>query len=226
MSGVDLLHLLGDSVDLFSKIDQTFNFCVLDTETTGLDFRVENLLEVACIKCGLSGGKILKRNKYHSLIGHDNIEIPEHITAMTGINVEDLVGAPKFNDISNFLLENYLSKRPIFAHNAEFDALFLCKYDLRFLSLMYIDTAKMARALLPGLVKYGDMKPYRQIRLQELFGIKGEDAHDAANDVEVLLSITCNLLGLLTVRDDLILYDFIIKRNVLEKQLVKERRCL
>ncbi|MCH8941827.1 MAG: 3'-5' exonuclease, partial [Bacteroidetes bacterium] len=71
-------------------------FCVLDTETTGLAAGRNNIIEI-----GIVVVKNLKiSEKYHSMINPGR-HIPANITMITGITNKEVEDAPFFEDIAN-----------------------------------------------------------------------------------------------------------------------------
>lgn len=100
---------------------------VLDTETSGLDFRRDEIIEFAAVVLQLQDGQCACVQEYDELIQlSPNKRLDPKITALTGISEEDLCtrGIEKqalCHDIARMLAENTL----IVAYNAHFDLSFL-----------------------------------------------------------------------------------------------------
>ena len=78
--------------------DKTFSqavFSVIDFETTGTSPRTSRAIEVGIVK--IENLKII--DSFQSLI-NPNQYIPPFITSLTGIENDDLMHAPSFEDIS------------------------------------------------------------------------------------------------------------------------------
>jgi len=208
--------------DLFNStvVDKDMSFCVLDTETTGLDQNTDHLLEVACTRCRLRSGVIKRVDLFHSFVKCDT-DIPDYITAMTRIKSSSMDDAPRPSMVMGNLL-SFIGNSMVFAHNAEFDALFLTKYDLRFLSIIFVDTVSIARFLLPGLNNISKDRPYRQIRLLELFGMDTKKSHSAKDDAMALTNLVCMFINMLNVKSEKTFSDFIVKRGALAKKMSRK----
>ncbi len=91
----------------------------LDTETTGLDFKSDRLIEIGCIK--LDGRKDVRQltDEFHCLINPER-EVPEEAIAIHQITNEMLADKPKFAEVVDSFLE-YVRDAELLIHNAEFD---------------------------------------------------------------------------------------------------------
>jgi DNA polymerase III epsilon subunit family exonuclease len=90
----------------------------IDLETTGLSPLVDRIIEIAAFKITKNGDSI-----FTTLINPE-IPIPPHTTAIHNITNEMIIGAPKLIEVLAELKE-FLSERPIVAHNAKFDLGFI-----------------------------------------------------------------------------------------------------
>lgn len=128
-------------------------YVVLDLETTGLNSRTDQIIEIACIV--VMNHEVKK--KYTALIG-SSIPVPSSTANMTGIDNKLLQqqGRP----LNEVLLEvlDLLDDYPIVAHNAQFDLAFLqsaCEqYGFAYPPGNSIDTLSFARRKIPGLLDY------------------------------------------------------------------------
>jgi len=158
-------------------------FACFDVETTSLDPKKGNVIEIAVIKIN-SGGEVL--GEWTSLINAntENLGRPD----IHGITLEMLKGAPTFSEIAGDLIEEFSGCVPV-AHNANFDQRFIlsewAKSGLGPLQLEVLDTLAMARSLgLPG--KLGD--------LAEILGVSLIDAHQALDDTRALAGVLMGLI--------------------------------
>lgn len=126
---------------------------VLDTETTGLDYTREKIIEFAAVR--LENGKI--KDEFQTLINpHQHIR--KSSMAIHGITEEMVKDAPTEAEILPQILD-FIGDYPIVAHNAIFDYSFLNEacirnYDKE-LSNPRIDTQQMFKEVFPDLEAHG-----------------------------------------------------------------------
>lgn len=159
-----------------TPIEET-EFCVVDTETTGLSPRNNNIIEIGIVK--ISNLKIVDR--YHSMINPGRA-IPYYITNLTGISDDDVYNAPFFEDIVDEIIE-FMGENVISAHNLSFDKSFLraeFRNAGRDLPQNHeVCTLKMARKLYPFLKSKSLGSVCSHLKL------KNSGAHRALSDAEV-----------------------------------------
>ena len=90
---------------------------ILDTETSGLDFEKDRIIEVGCLE--LIDG-VFTGNKFHQYYKPDNIVISSESEKIHGLNNVIL---SKFNTFDSSLNEflSFLEKSQLIIHNAQFD---------------------------------------------------------------------------------------------------------
>lgn len=156
-------------------------FIVLDLETTGLDYKLDRILEIGAVK--LSNGVIVDR--FQALIDPETPLREENI-AIHGITPELIADAPPISDVLPRFLA-WASGSPWVAHNALFDFNFLNQNAVTLglgpLEVTLIDTLEMGKEVFPS-----ERKPSLE-RLLELFGEPPRDLHRALVDAEALASI-------------------------------------
>ena len=169
-----------DSVlDFAAATDAQRELVVIDTETTGTDPKMSDLVEIAGVK--IKGTKIVDRwstfvNPGRPIVGNQ----------MHGITDEDVKGAPSAKDAADQLLA-FVGDALVVGHNVGFDLGFIeeAKGDgFRFQPGSYLDTLVIARDGYPGAESYklGD--------LARFFGVELTQSHRALPDAEA----TANLL--------------------------------
>ena len=126
---------------------------VLDTETTGLDYTREKMVEFAAVR--LENGKI--KDEFQTLINpHQHIR--KSSMAIHGITPEMVEDAPCEEEVMPKILE-FIGDYPIVAHNAIFDYMFLNEASLRVcgkeLSNPRVDTQQMFKEVYPELESHG-----------------------------------------------------------------------
>ena len=159
------------------------SFIAVDTETTGLDFDLCNIIEIGAVK--VENGQII--DSFKSLIKVDE-KLPPFIVHLTGITDEMLTDAPSLSDvIADF--DAFVGDSILLAHNAAFDMNFLyTAYERALgkpLSNDYVDTLRVARRALPQL-------QHRTLPdLCEAFEVVNEGEHRAYGDA--LATVQCYL---------------------------------
>ena len=147
---------------------------VLDTETTGLDFTRERMVEFAALR--LENGKI--KDRFETLINPEQ-HIRKSSIAIHGITEEMVSDAPTEAEIMPKILE-FIGEYPIVAHNAVFDYSFLNEASKRVtgkeLQNTRIDTQQMFKEVYPDLDAHG------LNALTEKFGVELHDHHRAMGD--------------------------------------------
>src|SRR5438067_1828491 len=93
--------------------------CFVDIETNGLNHVRGRVIEIAAIR--VEHGEVV--NTLNTLID-PGMELPYYITNLTGINTNDLKGAPTFDQVADELAE-ILEGAVFVAHNVRFDYSFL-----------------------------------------------------------------------------------------------------
>jgi DNA polymerase-3 subunit epsilon len=109
---------------LFAKYDRLFLF---DTETTGLDFMRDEIIEFAAIVVELQDGVPTVTEEYDELISlTPGNTIPLKIQQLTGITNEDVLskGIPK-EQLCADIARMVSGKTLLLAYNAHFDLSFL-----------------------------------------------------------------------------------------------------
>ena len=126
---------------------------VLDTETTGLDYTKEKMVEFAAVR--LENGKI--KDEFQTLINPEQ-HIRKSSMAIHGITAEMVADAPTEADAMPKILE-FIGDYPIVAHNAIFDYTFLNEASLRTtgkeITNTRIDSQQMFKEVYPDLDSHG-----------------------------------------------------------------------
>jgi len=167
---------------------------VLDTETTGLDWKQgHRVIEIGCVE-------IVNRRKtdatYHMYINPQRA-IDEGAQEVHGISVEDLADKPLFADVAQSFLE-FVGDAELVIHNAAFDVGFLDN-ELRIAGLkdsqlqrcnQVLDTLTLARQIHPGQRNSLDA-------LCKRYGIdnSSRDLHGALLDARLLADVYLVMTG-------------------------------
>ncbi len=126
---------------------------MLDTETTGLDYRLgDRVIEIGCVE--LVGRKVTQKT-FHQYLNPDR-QIDPGAQAVHGISNDFLADKPRFNEVAKDFVE-FIRGAELVIHNAGFDVGFL-NNELALAGLPpleevcagVLDTLKLAREMRPG----------------------------------------------------------------------------
>ena len=185
--------------NLFSKYDR---LVIFDTETTGLQYSRDEIIEFAAVVVEQQNGKAQIIEEYDELITlSPGGFIPPKIVELTGITNEDvrLRGIPKTRvccDIARMIQGNTL----LLAYNAHFDLSFLYYLLLRDGDPMILK----GKDKLDLLTVYKDRHsyPHKLCNAIEVYGLSGQviNSHRAVDDVIATVAV---LVEMEKERDDL-----------------------
>jgi DNA polymerase-3 subunit alpha (Gram-positive type) len=162
---------------------------IIDTETTGLEPQVSEIIEIAGLK--VLHGEI--QEPFNSLIKIDR-PLPDEIIKITGITDEILKGGEQKNFVFQRFVD-FVQDLPLVAHNVEFDLPFL-QYHLgktinTALNNQTICTLKLSRNLLPSLPSH------KLAKMAGHFNIPTPNTHRALGDVEITYQLWLKLADML-----------------------------
>ena len=173
---------------LFSKYDRLVLF---DTETTGLQFSRDEIIEFAAVVVEQVNGEAKILREYDELVAlRPGGFVPPKITELTGISTQDLreKGLPKTRvcrDIAEIISGNTL----LIAYNAHFDLSFLFYMLLRDGD----PTVLKGKDKLDLLTVYRDRRPYphKLCTAIEAYGLSGKvvNSHRAVDDVIATVAV-------------------------------------
>lgn len=160
-------------------------FVVVDVETTGVEFSVDRITEIAAVK--IVDGVI--KEHFTTLINPER-KIPEKIISLTGIDDDMVANAPLFVDIGGDFLK-FMGDCPFVAHNSDFDSRFI-RNELRNGNYGFnppiIDTLPLAIQTVKGL------KNYKLNTICEYFGIEFRH-HRALSDAYATAEMFIKLIN-------------------------------
>ena len=187
---------------LFEKYDKLFLF---DTETTGLIYNRDEIIEFAAVVLEKRNGQITVTEEYDELITlSPGSFVPAQIEALTGISNQDIRerGIPKTRvccDIARMIAGNTL----LLAYNAHFDLSFL------FYMLLRDGDPQILRGKdkLDLLTVYKDRHsyPHKLCNAIDVYGLSGKvvNSHRAVDDVLATVEV---MKAMEAERDDLCRY--------------------
>lgn len=147
-------------------------YTIIDVETSG---RTNRITEISVFK--YNGDTVV--DEFTSLV-NPNCYIPDHITALTGIDNGTVANAPDFQDIAQQILD--ITEDAIFvAHNVNFDYNVI-RNEFKSLNIEFnrkkLCTVRLSRKLLPG------HKSYSLGKLCKDLNINANGRHRARGDAE------------------------------------------
>jgi DNA polymerase-3 subunit epsilon len=160
---------------------------VLDTETTGLDYRLgDRIVEIGCVE--MSARKLTRRH-FHRYVNPQR-PIDAGAQAVHGLTAEFLADKPKFAEIAGEFVD-YIRDAELVIHNAPFDVGFL-NNELGLLGLEPLD--RICAGVIDTLKLARDMRPGRKNSLDALcseYGVdnSGRQMHGALLDAELLAEV-------------------------------------
>ena len=187
---------------LFETYDKLFLF---DTETTGLQYNRDEIIEFAAVVLEKRNGEVTVTEEYDELITlSPGGFVPAQIEALTGISNQDIRerGIPKTRvccDIARMISGNTL----LLAYNAHFDLSFLF-----YLLLRHGDPAILkGKDKLDLLTVYKDRRsyPHKLCHAIEAYGLSGKvvNSHRAVDDVLATVEV---MKAMAEEKDDLCRY--------------------
>jgi DNA polymerase III epsilon subunit family exonuclease len=153
-------------------------FVVVDTETTGRDAKVADLIEIGAVR--VRDGQVVDRFSTFVNPGRDIFGAQMH-----GITNAEVAGAPVAKEAAEKLLA-FIAGAPIVGHNIGFDIGFL---DMalgesgKFIAGGYFDTLVIARE------GYPDLESYKLGDVAKFFGITVETVHRGLADAETTAAV-------------------------------------
>ena len=139
------------------------DYCVLDTETTGLSAYYDEIIEIGILR--VRNNEIV--DQYSQLIQPES-PIDSFITSLTGITNEMVEGMPTINDVKNETL-TFIGEDIIVGHNTSFDMRFLSEGFKQPINNYYMDTMQFARKVYP------ELKHHRLSDLTEYLGLHNNE---------------------------------------------------
>ena len=165
------------SNELLSTSLKEVEFSVIDFETTGLyPYNGDRIIEVGIVRA--THDKII--STFESFINPE-ILIPENVTKINKITNKMVKSAPLISEKIDEILD-FMKNSVIVAHNLSFDLSFLNyqlqKQERAKIDQWLLDTIKIAKIVLPGLVNY------KLGTVTDALGINNRDSHRALADTE------------------------------------------
>ena len=180
-------------------------FVIFDTETTGLSFPRDEIIEFSAVVLEMQNGEAVVTREYDNLVTlSPGNTVPPEITRLTGISTEDIAqrGIPK-DQVCRDIAEMFSGNTLLLAYNAHFDLSFLY-----YLLLRSGDPAILkGKDKLDLLTVYKDRReyPHRLHNAIDAYGLTGKvvNSHRAIDDV---LATAAVMEAMAAEKDDLECY--------------------
>jgi DNA polymerase-3 subunit epsilon len=164
---------------------------IFDTETTGLDFRADRVIEIGGVELvnRFPTGRV-----FHHYIEPQGRAIHPEAQAVHGISAADLAGKPVFGAIAAEFLE-FIEGARLVAHNASFDIAFI-NAEFERLGHPPVSTDRVVETLAIARRKH-PMGPNSLDALCRRYGIDNSrrTKHGALLDSELLAEVYIELIG-------------------------------
>ena len=166
-------------------------FVIFDTETTGLNFARDEIIEFSAVVLERQGSEVVVTREYDNLITlSPGNTVPENITRLTGISTLDILqrGIPKAQVCAD-IADMFAGSTLLLAYNAHFDLSFLF-----YLLLRNGDpTVLKGKDKLDLLTVYKDRRPFPHKLCNAIaaYGLSGKviNSHRAIDDVLATVAV-------------------------------------
>ena len=180
-------------------------FVIFDTETTGLDFQRDEIIEFSAVVLERHGSEMVMTREYDNLVTlSPGNTVPPKITELTGISTQDIAqrGVAKVQVCSD-IAEMFEGNTLLLAYNAHFDLSFLFYMLLRDGNPMILK----GKDKLDLLTVYKDRRPFphRLFNAIDSYGLTGKvvNSHRAIDDVLATVAV---MEAMIAENDDLECY--------------------
>lgn len=160
----------------------TRTYVALDLETTGLDPEQDRIIEIGAVRFDESGTEL---ETFQRLVNPGR-EIPAFIERFTGVTNQMVRGAATIA-AAGPEIEAFVGSSQVVGHNIGFDLHYLAREGVR-LEVDAIDTAELARYLVPRLRSHGLAEVARELDLETF------EHHRALSDARMAAAVFTRLL--------------------------------
>lgn len=174
-----------------SIMEKYDRFVIFDTETTGLDFARDEIIEFSAVVLEKQGNEVIVTREYDNLISlTPGNTVPPKITELTGISTQDILerGIPK-SQVCQDIAEMFRGNTLMLAYNAHFDLSFLFYMLLR----NGDPTILKGKDKLDLLTVYKDRReyPHKLCNAIDAYGLSGKvvNSHRAIDDVLATVAV-------------------------------------
>lgn len=180
------------------------NIIVLDTETSGLSFRDDEIIELAMLRVEKQASDIRIMDEYDEFIRlSDGKILPEKISQLTGITpfMLETQGVQK-PEAAAALEKMFSVEKPlVVAYNAQFDMCFLYYFLAKYGDASVLKNIRM----LDAMTVYRDRRPFphKLCNAIEQYRVDAVNSHRAIDDTKAAFKL---LMAMADEKDDLMNY--------------------
>lgn len=165
---------------------------VLDTETTGISYKKDEIIELAAVKLERINGDMTVTDRMDDFILlSEGRHLPEEIEKLTGITEQMLIDEGKSKRYAAERFAEIIGSAGTLtvAYNAQFDMNFL----YWFLYREGLSAALKNTLMLDAMTVYKDRRPYphRLCNAIEAYSLKTQNTHRAIDDAQATLELLC-----------------------------------
>ncbi len=180
------------------------NIIVLDTETSGLSFRDDEIIELAMLRVEKQASDVRIMDEYDEFIRlSDGRILPEKISQLTGITpfMLETQGVQK-SEAAAALEKMFSVEKPlVVAYNAQFDMCFLYYFLAKYGDASVLKNIRM----LDAMTVYRDRRPFphKLCNAIEQYEVDAVNSHRAIDDTKAAFKL---LMAMAEEKDDLMNY--------------------
>lgn len=160
-------------------------FTVIDFETTGLNYKKDQIIEIGAVKYDISD-RHKEIGSFHTMVKlEEGRDLPPFITNLTGIKKEDLVNGMNEQEALRMLV-NFIGDSIVVGQNVSFDLGFLSRYKGDNVAFDFCDTRAMSYMVDPN-------EPASLKDLCKRYEVNLNGQHRALNDVRATWQVFIEL---------------------------------
>lgn len=163
-----------------SLLDSVNDYVVVDIETTGLDPKVNKIIEISALK--IKNREIIDEFSY---LINPKCEIDDFITNLTRISNDDVKNAPSIEEVLPKFL-NFVNNQILVGHNIPFDINFIhdncTNNNLKILTNDFVDTLGISQRVLDNMSSYSLKSICKRLE------VVNDNAHRALSDCKATYS--------------------------------------
>ncbi len=177
-------------------------YIAFDVETTGLDYKKEQIIEIAGAKftVKIDGKKVtsVHIDAFESFV-KPTMFIPKEATNINHITNEMVEDAPSIAEVMVDFKKFCGLSSILIAHNADFDAKFIYKAmndnNIPLIKNPIYDSLRLARKIMPEAPSYKLGELAKRLRRQMNIELNSENLHRALYDCEILREVFVAILS-------------------------------
>lgn len=176
-------------LSLFKAIAEKNIFIVFDTETTGLSYKTDQIIQFAATKVTISDDFKLNEGEKVEFFIKPRLPISDKIAVLTGITNEFLENMPTEDDVFPKIKQFIGTGNALVAYNSSFDIRFLSELYNRMGDVLEFSYDCDVLAMARDLVSKDITENYKLGTIAALYGFDDTEFHSAVNDKDVTVKL-------------------------------------